>query len=201
MALQSGQVDQTGDAEGANRSLEYGSRIRLRNDFISGLKCFRNEDREGALGFFSVPRMIRSTWMTSTRTAIPPAMVLRAFLWVTGMACRCAARPPRESALRPRPITTLPWPGTNRVSGKAPVRPCAGGMSIDAGHTGLDRQKQNFRLCEQGVLVPGLRRENLLIRILGRLFHGSRKPWQPRDRQGIQRNLFNIETVNYAIFL
>jgi hypothetical protein len=29
-----------------------GSRIRLRDDFVSGLKCFRNEDWEGALGFF-----------------------------------------------------------------------------------------------------------------------------------------------------
>ena len=29
-----------------------GSRIRLRDDFVSGLKCYRNEDWEGALGFF-----------------------------------------------------------------------------------------------------------------------------------------------------
>jgi len=48
--------------------------------------------------------------------------------------------------------------------------------------SGLQRLKQESRLREQRALIPGLRRDHFLNRMLGRLFRGSRKPWQERDR-------------------
>ena len=56
------------------------------------------------------------------------------------------------------------------------------GLTIDAGHAGLKRLKQEFRLREQRALIPGLRRDHFPHRILGTLFRGSRKSWHDRER-------------------
>jgi tetratricopeptide (TPR) repeat protein len=158
-----------------------GSRIRFREDFISGLKCFRDEDWEGALIFFRA---------ADDQAEIDDIYQNR-YTSYHGLArvhlgdrngvklCRKAAVCERDDAEVYYNLAVAEHKLGFRESAYTALRR---GLGIDPRHTGLQRLKQEFRLREQRALIPWLRRENILNRILGKLFRGRRKPWQESDR-------------------
>jgi hypothetical protein len=159
---------------------ESGSRVRLRDDFVSGLRCFRNQDWEGALGFFRAAEDqaemddIYQNRYTSYHGLARVHMGDRNGVKL----CRKAAVGERFDAEVYYNLAVAEHKLDFRESAYTALRR---GLAIDANHAGLKRLKQEFRLREQRSLIPGLRRNNLLNRILGRLFRGKRKPWQDRD--------------------
>ncbi len=160
---------------------ESGSRIRLRADFVSGLKCFRSEDWDGALNFFRA----------ADEQAEMDDVYQNRYTSYHGLArvhlgdrngvklCRKAAVGERHDAEVYYNLAVAEHKLDFRESAWTALRR---GLSIDASHTGLQRLKEEFHLREQRALIPGTRRENVLNRILGKFFRGSRKPWQDRDR-------------------
>jgi hypothetical protein len=179
-ALQSGQVDLAGLRMTQIDPWVSGSRIRSRDDFVSGLKCFRNEDREGALGFFrSADDQAEMDDIYQNRYT----------------SCHGLARVHMGDRNGVKLCRELPW-GSDpmpkyynlSVAGHKPgfrESACTAlrrGLTIDAGHAGLMRLKQECRLREQWALIPGLRRDHFLSRVLGRLFRGSRTPLPERGR-------------------
>ncbi len=160
---------------------ESGSRVRLRADFVSGLRCFRNQDWEGALGFFrdaddqAEMDDIYHNRYTSYHGLARVHMGDRNGVKL----CRKAAVGERFDAEVYYNLAVAEHKLGFRESAYTALRR---GLTIDASHAGLKRLKQEFRLREQRALIPGLQRNNILNRILGRLFRGCRKPWRDRDR-------------------
>jgi hypothetical protein len=163
-----------------------GSRIRLRDDFVSGLKCFRNEDWETALGFFrcaddeaemdDIYQDRHTSYHGLTRVQMGDKNGVK--------LCRKVAVGERFDAEVNYNLAVAEHKLGFRESAYTALRR---GLTIDAGHAGLRRLKQEFRLREQRAVIPGLRREHVLNRLFGRLFRGGRKPWQNRDRLRICR--------------
>jgi hypothetical protein len=158
-----------------------GSRIRLRDDFVSGLKCYRNEDWEGALGFFrSADDQAEMDDIYQNRYTSYHGLARVHMGDRNGVKlCRKAAVGERFDAEVYYNLALAEHKLDFRESACTALRR---GLTIDASHAGLQRLKQEFRLREQRALIPGLRRDHFLNRMLGRLFRGSRKPWQERDR-------------------
>jgi tetratricopeptide (TPR) repeat protein len=157
------------------------SRVRCRDDFVSGLRCFRNQDWEGALGLFRAADDqaemddIYQNRYTSYHGLARVHMGDRNGVKL----CRKAAVGERFDAEVYYNLAVAEHKLGFRESAYTALRR---GLTIDANHAGLKRLKQEFRLREQRALIPGLRRNNILNRILGKLFRGSRKPWRDRDR-------------------
>ena len=158
-----------------------GSRIRLRDDFVSGLKCFRNEDWEGALGFFrcaddeaemdDIYQNRYTSYHGLTRVHLGDKNGVK--------LCRKAAVGERFDPEVYFNLAVAEHKLGFRESADTALRR---GLTIDAGHAGLKRLKQEFYLHEQRAVIPGLRRDHFLNRVLGRLFRGSRKPRRALDR-------------------
>lgn len=160
---------------------ESGSRVRLRDDFVSGLKCFRSEDWEAALNFFRAADEqaeiddVYQNRYTSYHGLVRVCMGDRNGVKL----CRKAAVGERYDAEVYYNLAVAEHKLDFPESAWTALRR---GLSIDASHTGLQRLKQEFSLREQRVFIPGLRRENILNQILGKFFRGSRRPWKERDR-------------------
>ena len=160
---------------------QSGSRIRLRDDFVSGLKCFRSEDWEGALNYFRA----------ADEQAEMDDIYQNRYTSYHGLArvqvgdrngvklCRKAAVGERHDVEVFYNLAVAEHKLDFRESAYTALRR---GLSIDANHPGLQRLEQEFRLREQKVLIPGLRREHIFNRILGKVFRGSRRPRRHGDR-------------------
>jgi hypothetical protein len=160
---------------------EAGSRIRFRDDFISGMKCFRNEDWEGALIFFR----------TAQEQAEIDDIYKKRYTSFHGLArvhsgdrngvklCREAAVGERYDAEVYYNLAVAEHTLGFRESACTALRR---GLAIDASHAGLQRLSQQLQLREQRPLLPGLPREHIFNRILGTFFRGRRRPWRECGR-------------------
>jgi tetratricopeptide (TPR) repeat protein len=160
---------------------EAGSRVRYREDFVSGLKCFRNGDWEGALNFFrhaveqadldDVYRQRYTSYHGLARVRLGDRNGVK--------LCREAAVGERHDAEVFYNLAVAENELGFRESAYTALRR---GLGIDASHAGLQRLAQQFRLREQRAVIPALPREHMLNRLLGRLFRGTRIPYIKRDR-------------------
>ena len=160
---------------------ESGSRVRLREDFVSGLKCFRNEDWEGALNFFrtadeqaemdDIYQNRYTSFHGLTRVCLGDKNGVK--------LCRKAAVGERYDVEVYYNLAVAEHRLGFRESAYMALRR---GLSIDPSHNGLQRLKSEFGLREKQVLIPGIGRENFINRIIGKLFRGSRKPWRDEER-------------------
>jgi hypothetical protein len=160
---------------------EAGSRIRYCEDFVSGLRCLRNEDWESALHFFRA----------ATERADIDDLYRKRYISFHGLTrvqlgdrngvklCREAAVGERHDAEVFYNLAVAEHKLGFRESAYTALRR---GLAIDASHAGLQRLAQQLRLREQRAVIPVLPREHMLNRMLGRLFRGARKPYPERDR-------------------
>ena len=158
-----------------------GSRIRLRDDFVSSLKCYRNEDWEGALGFFrSADDQAEMDDIYQNRYTSYHGLARVHMGDRNGVKlCRKAAVGERFDAEVYYNLAVAEQKLDFRHGAyTALIR----GLSIDATHAGLLHLKQEFHIREQQALIPGLRWNHFLNRMLGRLIRGRRKTWQDSGR-------------------
>lgn len=160
---------------------ESGSRIRLREDFVSGLKCFRSEDWEGALNFFRAADTLAEMDDIYQNRYTSFHGLARVYLGDKNgvKLCRKAAVGERHDVEVYYNLAVAEHRLGFRESAYTALRR---GLRIDASHNGLQRLKNEFGLREKTALIPGIRRENFLNRIVGKLFRGSRKPWRGGKR-------------------
>lgn len=158
---------------------ETGSRVRLREDFVDGLKHFRNDDWENALQLFRA---------ADEKAEIDDAYHNR-YTSFHGLArvlmgdkngvklCRKAAVGEQNDVEVYYNLAMAEHRLGYRESAYTALRR---GLRIDQSHPGLKRLEHEFTLREKSKAVPGLHRDGLVNRTIGRLFRGRRKSWNSR---------------------
>ena len=158
---------------------ETGSGVRLREDFVDGLRHFRNDDWENALHHFR----------TADEKAEIDDVYQNRYTSFHGLArvlmgdkngvklCRKAAVGERSDVEVYYNLAMAEHRLGFRESAYTALRR---GLRVDRGHPGLKRLEQEFTLREKRKVVPGLQRDGFLNRIIGKLFRGSRKSWNSR---------------------
>ena len=153
----------------------YG-RDRLHHDFVNGLKCFRSDDFEGALVFFR----------TADESAGGDDAYQNRYTSFHGLCrvclgdrngiklCRNAAVGETHDAEVFYNLAMAEHRLGQRESAWTALRR---GLLMDPEHRGLQRFKRELGLREKRSLIPGLRRDSRVNRLLGKLFRGARKPW------------------------
>ena len=151
-------------------------RGRLHHDFVDGLKCFRSDDLEGALTFFRIADEsaevddVYQNRYTSFHGLCRVCLGDR-----TGIKlCRKAAVGTTRDAEIFYNLALAEHRLGHRESAWTALRR---GLMTDPAHSGLQRLKLDLGLRQKTSLIPGLRRNNPLNRLLGRLFRGVRKSW------------------------
>jgi len=153
---------------------ETGSRIRLHDDFLSGMKCFRNEDWQGALAHFR----------TADNTADIMDIYQHRYTSFHGLVRIClgdrnGVKLCRQAAVGeqhdPEVFCNLAMAENRLGFRESAWTALRRGLKIDGGHTGLRRLEKHLTLQEKECQPPGKQRETLLGRLFGKLFSGSRK--------------------------
>jgi hypothetical protein len=152
------------------------SSVKMRDDFLDGLKCFKGNDYEAALSFFrSADNDAEMDDIYQNRYTSFHGLA-RVFMGDRNgvKLCRKAAVGETDDAEVYYNLALAENRLDYRESAYMALRR---GLRIDAGHPGLVRLKKEIGLREQTGLIPGLGRNNILNRLLGIFFRGSRKPY------------------------
>jgi hypothetical protein len=152
------------------------SSVKMRDDFLDGLKCFKGNDYEAALSFFrSADNDAEMDDIYQNRYTSFHGLA-RVFMGDRNgvKLCRKAAVGETGDAEVYYNLALAENRLDYRESAYMALRR---GLRIDAGHPGLVRLKKEIGLREQTGLIPGLGRNNILNRLLGIFFRGSRKPY------------------------
>jgi len=148
----------------------------MRDDFLDGLKCFKGNDYENALSYFrSADRGAEMDDIYQNRYTSFHGLA-RVFMGDRNgvKLCRKAAVGETHDAEVYYNLALAENKLDYRESACMALRR---GLKIDAGHPGLIRLKKEIVLREQTGLITGLGRNNILNRLLGVFFRGSRKPY------------------------
>jgi tetratricopeptide (TPR) repeat protein len=153
---------------------ETGSRVRLREDFVDGLRHFRNDDWENALPLFR----------TADEKAEMDDVYQNRYTSFHGLArvlmgdnngvklCRKAAVGEQNDVEVYYNLAMAELRLGFRESAYTALRR---GLRIDHGHPGLKRLEQEFTLREKHRIVSGHHHEGFINRVIGRLVRGNRK--------------------------
>lgn len=151
-----------------------GSRVSLDDDFVSGLKRFKNNDWEGALDLFrsadeaadidDIYQNRYTSYHGLTRVYMGDKNGVK--------LCRKAAVGERNDVEVYYNLAVAEHKlGFHESAGMALRR----GLGIDSGHPGLKQLQQEITRHGKHSLPAGKGRENFISRVLGRLFRGGRK--------------------------
>ena len=156
---------------------ENGSRTRLREDFVDGLKHFRNDDWEQAARFFrdaDEKAEFDDVYQNRYTSFHGLARVLMGDKNGVKL-CRKAAVGEQNDVEVYYNLAMAEHRLGYRESAWTALRR---GLRIDRGHPGLKRLENELTLRGKNKAVPGLSREGIINRTIGRLFRGSRKSWR-----------------------
>lgn len=156
---------------------ENGSRTRLREDFVDGLKHFRNDDWEQAAQFFrdaDEKAEFDDVYQNRYTSFHGLARVLMGDKNGVKL-CRKAAVGEQNDVEVYYNLAMAEHRLGYRESAWTALRR---GLRIDRGHPGLKRLEHELTLRGKNKAVPGLSREGIINRTIGRLFRGSRKSWR-----------------------
>jgi hypothetical protein len=152
-----------------------GSRIRLNDDFVSGLKCFKNNDWEGAVDLFR----------SAEKSADIDDIYQNRYTSFHGLARVCmgdksGVKLCRKAAVGEQNDVEVYY-NLAMAENKLGFRESAWmavrrGLRIDAGHPGLKCLKEEINLRGQRGPLPGTGRKSFISRVFGRLFRGGRRP-------------------------
>jgi hypothetical protein len=151
-------------------------RVRLHHDFVDGLKCFRGDDFEGALvRFRAADEGAEASDIYQNRYTSFHGLCRVCLGDRNGIKlCRKAAVGETRDAEVFYNLALAEHRLGVRESAWTALRR---GLLIDPGHRGLQHFKQELGLRRKRSLIPGLRRDNPLNRLFGRLLRGARRPW------------------------
>ena len=156
-----------------------GSRSRLHDDFISGLECFESHDYEAALPLFRAADESAAIDDIYQNRYTSFHGLARAFMGdVRGVKlCRKAAVGETNDA---EVYYNLAKAENRLGSRESAYQALRRGLRVAPEHAGLLQLKNDFVLREQRGLVEGLKRDNWVNRLLGKLFRGTRQPYSDR---------------------
>lgn len=151
-----------------------GKRLRLRDEFVDGLKCFHNSDYEGAVLLFrAADERAEMTDVYQNRYASFHGLSRVCMGDRSGVKlCRKAAVGEVRDAEVYYNLAKAEHRLGFRESACTALRR---GLNVDPGHTGLLQFRQQLVLHEKRGLVAGLKRSTFLKRLLGNLFRGTRR--------------------------
>jgi hypothetical protein len=153
-----------------------GKRLPLRDDFLDGLKCFKSDDYEAALTFFR----------TADESADMDDIYQSRYTSFHGLSrvymgdrsgvklCRKAAVGEARDAEVYYNLAMAEHRLGFRESTYVALRR---GLRLDPGHDGLLRLKKQLVLRKKHGFIPGLKRSNILNRLLGKWSRGTRRPY------------------------
>ena len=155
-------------------SRSTGKRLCLREEFVDGLKCFRNSDYEGAVLLFrTADQQAEMNDAYQNRYTSFHGLSRVCMGDTSGVKlCRKAAVGEIHDAEIYYNLALAEHRLGFRESAYTALRR---GLNVDPGHDGLLRLKQQLALREKHSLIPGLKRGNFLNRLMGKLFRGTRQ--------------------------
>ena len=150
---------------------------QLRDDFVDGLRRFNESDYAGALALFRVADECADLGDIFQSRYTSFHGLSRVCMGDSGGAklCRKAAAGETRDAEVFYNLALAEYRLENRESAWMALR---FGLRIDPEHPGLVQLQQAMTLREQRQIIPGLDRNHLVNRLLGRLFRGTRKPFE-----------------------
>ena len=157
-----------------------GIQVRLRDDFLDGLKCFKSTDYEAALMFFRAADECAAMddIYQGRYTSFHGLSRVCVGDWSGVKLCRKAAVGETQDA----EVYYNPALAENRLGFReSAYMALRRGLNIDPAHSGLLRLKQQIVLREKHSLFPGLKRSNILNRLVGKLFRGARLPYSDKE--------------------
>ena len=158
---------------------ESGSRTRLNEDFVSGMRHFKGDDFQGALSLFRA----------ADESADMDDIYQHRYTSFHGLArvmmgdkvgvklCRKAAVGEKDD---PEVYYNLAMAEHSLGFRESAYTALRRGLQVDSGHSGLLHLKNEFVLREKKGIIPGMEREGFFNRVIGKLFRGSRKPYPHR---------------------
>ena len=153
-----------------------GNRLRLRDDFLSGLKCFESHDYEAALPLFR----------KADESAAIDDVYQNRYTSFHGLARACmgdvrGVKLCRKAAVGETNDAEVYYnlaKAENRLgSQESAYQAWRRGLRVAPEHVGWLQLKYDLVLREQRGLVEGLKHDNWLHRLLGKLVRGSRQPY------------------------
>lgn len=161
---------------------ESGSRTRLHDDFVAGMRHFKGEDYEGAVPLFRA----------ADEGAEMDDIYQHRYTSFHGLArvmtgdrvgvklCRKAAVGEKDD---PEVYYNLAIAENRLGFRESAYTALRRGLQVDCGHSGLLRLKREFGLRSKKGVLPGIARDSFINRVLGKLFRGRRKPY-PNHQAG-----------------
>ena len=156
-----------------------GGRVRLSEDFVDGLRHFRNDDWEPALQLFRAADEnagIDDVYQNRYTSFHGLARVLMGDKNGVKL-CRKAAVGEQNDVEVCYNLALAEHRLGYRESAYTALRR---GLRIDQSHPGLKQLEQEFTLRVKRKTVPGLHRDGIINRTIGKLFRGRRKSWNSR---------------------
>ena len=156
-----------------------GSRARLRDDFISGMDRFENYDFEAALTLFreaDESAAIDDVYQNRYTSFHGQARVFMGDLRGVKLCRKAAVGETNDAEV----YYNLAMAENDMGSRESAYQALSRGLRVAPDHAGLLKMKNDIVLREQRGLVEGLKRDNWLNRLLGKLVRGSRQPYSDR---------------------
>ncbi|MDH3525953.1 MAG: hypothetical protein OEM43_00395 [Gammaproteobacteria bacterium] len=153
---------------------ETGSRTRLRDDFLNGMRCYEKRDLKGALNLFrAADEYAEMDDIYQNRYTSFHGLV-RVFMGdASGVKlCRKAAVGEQVDVEVYYNLAMAEYKLDFRGGAYMALRR---GLRIDAKHPGLRRLLKEFNLRARHPVLPWLSRDNVFNRKLGKLFRKRRK--------------------------
>jgi tetratricopeptide (TPR) repeat protein len=157
-----------------------GTRLRMRDDFMDGLKCFRSDDYEGALLFFRAADECAEMDDIYQSRYTSFHGLSRVYMGDSSgvKLCRKAAVGETRDAEVYYNLAMAEYRLGYRESSYMALRR---GLKLDPGHSGLLHLKQQLVLREKHGFIPGLKRNHILNRLIGKLFRGTRQSYSNKE--------------------
>ena len=153
-----------------------GQQLHMRDDFIDGLKCFKSDDYEGALLLFraadecaEIDDIYQSRYTSFhglSRVYMGDSSGVK--------LCRKAVVGETRDVEVYYNLAMAEHRLGFRESAYTALRR---GLKLDPQHAGLLRLKQQLMLRKKHGFIPGLKRNNIVNRLIGKLFRGKRLPY------------------------
>lgn len=155
-------------------------RVRMRDDFMDGLKCFRGDDFAGALMLFRAADECASMddiYQGRYTSFHGLSRVCMGDMSGVKLCRKAAVGETQDAEVYCNLAMAEHWLGFRESAYMALRR----GLNVEPGHSGLLRLKQQFVLREKHSLIPGLKRSSLLNRFIGKLFRGTRRSYTDQE--------------------
>jgi hypothetical protein len=157
-----------------------GEELRMRDDFIDGLRCFKRGDYESAVQLFRAADVCAGLDDIYQSRYTSFHGLSRVYMGDNNgvKLCRKAvAGETQDAEVFYNLVLAEHRLGFRESAYMALCR----GLNVDSGHAGLLRMKQQLVLREKHGFIPGLKRNNVVNRLIGKLVRGTRLPYHDKE--------------------